>query len=258
MKKFIWLILIIFLVSCASHKNQISVTPKANFEDKMQAPLPSWMHKIPQKAVVGIAPLKSDKESSIDAARKMAAVFSNRNRASIVISKMGNREAEDDLADMQVKFRMNVGDPLQAQKIYEQLELKAETKLHNYFIGLFAPAEIKLGLSGNIKTSSKVPTWYQYGSLEDENGVVTCQTMGSSADLVRAWEKAAENGRLRIAEYLEKHVQGLLASHNQNIDKYISVETAQNVGAFKILRSSVQVCYKDHLLSYKVYMEMQR
>jgi len=258
MKKIMWFLLIILLAGCSASSKPTIKSPQPNLEENMQADLPGWVHIIPPGMVVGIAPNTANKENSVDAACKMAAVFSNRNRSSILISKMGNRDAEDDLADVQVKFRMNVGDPKRAQKEYENLILIDEAKLHNYFIGLFAPVETEVGKLLNVKTTSGVPLWFQKGKLQDDEGVVTCHEIGSSADFVRAWEKAAENGRLRIAEYLEKHVQGLLASHNNNIDKYISVETAKNVDSFKILRSAVQVCYQDHLLSYKVYMEVQR
>lgn len=258
MRKIIWLLLIILLAGCSANAKPQVKPPKTNLEENMQANLPGWVHDIPADMVVGIAPYKADRDSSVDAARKMAAVFSNRNQSSILISKMGNRDAEDDLADVQVKFRMNVGDPQQARKVYDNLVLVDEAKLHNYFVGLFAPIPTEIENSEKIKTSSQPPVWFQKGKLQDDEGLVRCHEVGSSADFIRAWEKAAENGRLRIAEYLEKHVRGLLTSQNENIDKYVSVETAKNVDSFKILRSAVQVCYQDHLLSYKVYMEVQR
>ncbi|MDY6915401.1 MAG: hypothetical protein SVM86_03680 [Candidatus Cloacimonadota bacterium] len=257
MKKLFYFLIFIFLVGCsASPKQKIEVSKTSN-KQILKAELPSWLYKIPEKAVVGIAPYKKDKESSVDAARKMAAVFSNRNRSSIAISKKGFREAQDDLSDMQVKFRINVGDPKEASKLYENLKIVDETRFHNYYLALFSEYDIEIDTK-KVYTSVKKPDWFQNNRLEDEEGLVTYHSTTTSANFISAWEMAAENARLQIAEYIEKKVKGLLLRKNENFEKYVSIETTQNVSNFKIVRSAVRAENQDQLLIYQVYMEVQR
>ncbi|HCX73071.1 MAG TPA: hypothetical protein DHM37_05065 [Candidatus Cloacimonas sp.] len=257
MKKISYFLIFIFLLGCsATIKQEIEVSPTSN-KQVLEAELPNWLYKIPEKAVVGIAPYKKNKESSLEAARKMAAVFSNRNRSSIAISKKGFREAQDSLSDMQVKFRMNVGDPKEASKLYENLKLIDETRFHNYYLALFSENSIEFDTK-KVYSNLEKPNWFQKTRLEDEEGLVTYHSTATSANFISAWEMAAENARLQIAEYIEKKVRGLLLRKNENFDKYVSIETSQNVSNFKIVRSAVRAEYQDQLLIYQVYMEVQR
>ena len=222
-------------------------------------PLPEWVYKLPEgNFVIGISRKTADKEEMIDAAKQMAAVIMSRNKASFTVDKSAYRNSEDIMKSGKAQLKINVSfSPKETEKIYSELKMADQTFYFNYFIALFSTSEITLNDDYKKKNYLPEPSWLAENKITKENHKLKTYVSATSSDLIIAWEKAAEKARLQIADYLEKNVEGLVKSKNEEIEKLITLETNKIIGNLRISRSYIRTEMKDSLIGYTVYLEME-
>ncbi len=261
MQKIINLILILFffVIGCSA-PNYYEYYEKESVHKIEMEKLPEWVYNLPVEGdyVVGISKKSFEKEKMIESAKQMAAVSKSRNTGSFAIEKFASKDSEDILKEGKVKFRLNVSSsPKEIENIFDNLNLVDETFFFDYYLGLFSTKRNDVEDVYKKKYISNQPEWFSGEKIKIEEKIIFSYSFASSYDLIIAWEKAAEQTRLAIANYLEKEVQGIVESTNENIEKIIALETAKKIEKMEIIRSFIISEMKDSLLSYKVFLEMK-
>ncbi|HHE38440.1 MAG TPA: hypothetical protein ENL20_07680 [Candidatus Cloacimonetes bacterium] len=260
MQKLINLILILFfMIGCSTHRSYEYYEKESIHKIEMQK-LPEWIYYLPAEGdyIVGISKKSFEKEKMVESAKQMAAVSKSRNKGSFAIEKYASKDSEYILKEGKVKFRLNVSSsPQEIEKIFDTLNLVDETFFFDYYIGLFSTKRNDIENVHKKKYIANQPEWFSEEKIKIEGNTIFSYSSTSSYDLIVAWEKASEQTRLEIANYLEKEVQGMVESTNENIEKIIALETAKKIENMTITRSYIISEMKNSLLSYKVFLEMK-
>ncbi len=258
MKK-IFLILFVFilLVSCASPKPEVD-HPKV-IKKIEQAALPGWAYQLPSAGnyVIGIAARSIYEDQMKDAAKQMAAVGLSRSKSSYTISKSAATTAEEFLTGGSASFKLIVSSsPQETERIYQNLELIDEEFYYGFYLALFSEKKTVLSENYKMRHVASFPDWYENDGLKIENNTIYSYASESSSDLITAWKKAAEKAQFEIGNYLEKEVQSILLSENDNVTTKIAIETRLKLTKMEVERSYITSELNDNLRSYKVYLEM--
>ena len=248
---------LILVFGCASQKpveKEIKIIKKIE-----KISLPAWIYDLPQtdEFVVGISSRSIYEDQMKDASKQMASVMHSRNKASYTITKSAATTKEDYLSGGSAQFKLNVSSsPEETQRIYENLQLVDEVFYYEFYLALFAESTNEVNESCKTKYVANFPEWYENDGLKVDEGNLRSYASESSSNLISAWETAAEKARFEIAKYLEKDVQSVLTSENENITKKYAIETRQKLAEIQISRSHITSELYDNLRSYKVYLEV--
>ena len=254
--RFLLLLSVVISISCSTQFiNDYEKPHKKHITERN----PIWLYELPvgYDYIVGSAHLSPDSIATQDAAKEMAAVLKSRNTGSYTIQKATQTDSDYSIENGKATFNLNVGDPDEAKRIFNNLNLIDSHKLNNYYIGLFA--DISSDINDNFKQLEMrgFPKWYRERALDDKQGYITTWAEASSYDLALAWEKAAEKARYQIADYLEKDITAAVINKNDDIKKDIAIETTRKLSHLEITRSYIITEEHDNLYSYKVYLEMK-
>lgn len=254
--KYIAVFFLISLILGCGSANYIEEqgTPKHKIHTES---LPKWVHSLPSgiEYVVGISKLTYDEDKCIDAAKQMAAVMMSRNKSSFSIDKFAIEASEDVMQSGKASFTLNVSaSPNRTNRIYNELVLIDSVKYQGNFIGLFSTMQTQLPAEYNECKVASVPDIRP--EIEETKNNIVVWTEGSSADLTTAWEKAADNGRTKIAGFLSNTVSGSVVSMNELTKKNIAVETSEIIKNLKISESFIQSELYVGLPLYRVYHKM--
>jgi len=131
------------------------------------------------------------------------------------------------------------------------------TEALGYFFGLFSMTTSEVQSSDKKAYIQRLPDFYDIDKLMISNNAITCFRTESSASLVHAWEKAAEEARFEIAKYFEKQVQSAIINTDEITEKRIALETTEKLSLMKLKASCITTELKDNLRLFKVYHEME-
>jgi len=256
MRKLIILILpILVILGCATQNKIYRQQTQDLFE---VPPLPKWIYSTPENYVIGISRKSINHEEMKDSAKQMAAVMESRNLASYTIEKYANTTSDEILKSNTTEFKLNVSSsPQHTELIYKSLSLVDSTEALGYFFGLFSMTSSEVQSSGKRTYIKRLPEFYDIDKLMISENAITCFRTESSASLVHAWEKAAEEARFEIAKYFEKQVQSVIINTDEITEKRIALETAEKLSQMKLKASYITTELKDNLRLYKVYHEME-
>ena len=257
MYKLLLLLLIIsFSLGCASQK---PIFKETIFHKMEYIQVPLWAYSPPAQSdyVIGISTKSFDEEAMRDAARQMAAVMKSRNTGSYTIEKFAMTTTSNIIKDGKSVFKLNVGSPEEAERIYNSLHLVDEAYLYDFYLGLFSESQTEIAESYKEKRIFNFPDWYKKDQIIDEGNIIISYASDRSYNLVTAWEKTAEKARFGLAKYLEKDIQGALISKDEEIDKRIAIESTRKLAKMHIKRSFIVTEIYDSLIGYKVYLEME-
>ena len=257
MKKIFYLLIISVIFGCVSRNYDYYERP--TIHKIVREPLPQWFYELPsENFIVGISQKTADEKNNIEAAKQEAAVTMSRNKASFTVNNFAERNSEDIMKSGKAELKINVSfSPTETNRIFSQLKLVDKTTYFDYFIALFSVSETLLDENSERKYYLFAPDWLAKNKILPTASGLNIYAAATSANLIDAWEKAAENARLQAADYLEKNVEGLVKSNNEEIDKLIALETNKIVGNLIIARSYIQTEMKNSLVGYKVYLEME-
>jgi len=255
MRTLIILILPILILGCATHNNIY----RQEAQDVFEIPsLPKWVYSTPDSFVVGISRKSMNHDDMKDSAKQMAAVMESRNHASYTIEKYASTSNEEILKSNVTEFKLNVSSsPQHTEQIYDSLILVDSTESLGYFFGLFSMMISEMQSSDKKAYIQRLPDFYDIDKLVNSTNAITCFRTESSASLVHAWEKAAEEARFEIAKYFEKQVQSAIINTDEITEKRIALETAEKLSKMKLKASCITTELKDNLRLFKVYHEME-
>ncbi len=256
MRKLIILLLSLFVIVGCATQNKIY---KQETQDVFEIPsLPKWVNSAPDNFVVGISRKSMNHDDMKDSARQMATVMESRNHASYTIEKYASTSNEEILKSNVTKFKLNVSSsPQHTEQIYNSLILVDSSEALGYFFGLFSMTSSEVQSSDKKGNIQRLPEYYDIDKLMISNNAITCFRTESSASLVHAWEKAAEEARFEIAKYLEKQVQSVIINTDEITEKRIALETAEKLSQMKLKASYITTELKDNLRLFKVYHELE-
>ncbi len=256
MRKLIILLLSLFVIVGCATQNKIY---RQKAQDVFEIPsLPKWVNSTPDYFVVGISRKSMNHDDMKDSAKQMAAIMESRNHASYTIEKYASTSNEEILKSNVTQFKLNVSSsPQQTEHIYDSLILVDSTEALGYFFGLFSMASSEVQSSDKKGYIQRLPEYYDIDKLMISNNTITCFKTESSASLVHAWEKAAEEARFEIAKYFEKQVQSVIINTDEITEKRIALETAEKLSQMKLKASYITTELKDNLRFFKVYHEME-
>ncbi len=229
---------------------------RQTFIDRIKHPaLPGWLtDQVPENCVIGIARKTSDHEKMQSAAKQMASIEHSRNHASITIEKKSSRTEDDPQLSGKAEFKLNVSaSPQKAKKILSRLILQDSTFLFDYYICLFSLGDQNIATKLKEAKVVKSPKYFGQNLLVQNDNSLIFHSTARSSDLIKAWQKAAENARLEISKYYEKEVQTVLINKSERITKDIVLETKRILSNLKIEKSFISSETRDNLQIFKVY-----
>jgi len=256
MKIILGSLFLLVLISCSTG---IIYQERPSINKLKIEPLPCWVYELPPGTnyVIGISAKTFDRESMLDSARQMAAVMKSRNKGSFTIDKLAITSGSEFHKEGNSRFKLNVAQPEETLNIYNSLQLVDETFLYDHYLALFSVTDVIPPESYYQKKIANFPEWYKRDEIEIGKDHVISYAKGSSYNLVNAWEKTAEKARYELAKYLEKNVQSIVLSKDENIEKKIALESAKKLVDLEISRSFIILKNFDSLISYQVYMELK-
>jgi len=256
MRKLIILILPILVIFGCTAQNKVY---RQKAQDTFEVPpLPKWIYSTPENYVIGISRKSMNLDNMKDSAKQMASVMESRNNASYTIEKYATTTSENILKSNITEFKLNVSSsPQHTEQIYNSLTLVDSIEALGYFFGLFSRTSIEVQNLDKRAYIQRLPEFYDIDKLMISDDAITCFRTESSASLVHAWEKAAEEARFEIAKYYEKQVQSAIINTDEITEKRIALETAEKMSRMKLKASCITTELKDNLRLFKVYHEME-
>lgn len=246
---------IVFLILFGCHSPEPYIY-RQTFIDRIKHPaLPGWLtDQVPENCVIGIARKTSNHEKMQSAAKQMASIEYNRNHASITIEKNASRTEDDPQLSGKAEFKLNVSAfPQETKKILSRLILQDSTFLFDYYICLFSLGDQNIATKLKETKVVKSPKYFGQNLLVQNDNGLTFHSTARSSDLIKAWQKAAENARLEISNYYEKEVQTALINQDERITKDIVLETKRILSNLEIEKSFIASETRDNLQIFKVY-----
>ncbi len=256
MKYVIFILMLISIWVAPSAEAQNS--PGSVGQDRVVA-IPRWLHELPEgDFTIGISHRERDVENMQAYAKQHATISKSRNDNSICIIKYTHQSSDLTHKDAEARFEINVSaSPDSLMKIYEALELVDNYNLYENFVGIYSKQKRELSdYHRETITPYLDPQEFSEPIIEKDTKVESYST-GSSTNLIRAWDRAAEVARNQLAAYVQKNVQSFVGRVDEKMHKDIAIETSIILGKMRISKSIITMEMVDNLLSYVVYLKIE-
>jgi len=260
MKKYFLVFLIIpLLVSCAGHQKELD-HPEILKGRYLQ--IPQWFIDMPEgDFCLGFAKLTVNEEAIRISALQDATVTYSRNHNCYVVNKRAIRDTQINNDSGEQEFQVVVtSEPQQLYDIRDRLQLLDHFWFYDNFIGIYS-LDHSLVDSTRVKiwcdesNTRSVPDWY-YGDLKVEDKQVYCDVSAISSDLIDAWQKAIDKGRVELAGYNKIKVDASVWHINGERDKLISLETSLKMNQIEIDKVHFRRYYGNGGPGYSAYLRM--
>ncbi|MDP8211285.1 MAG: hypothetical protein RAO94_02920 [Candidatus Stygibacter australis] len=256
---FLILIIIPLLTGCASQPRK-AVIPEAPVGRYLK--IPQWFINIPEgDFTFGFAKLTVNKEAMMISALQDATVTYCRNHNCYVVNKRAIRDTQIGAGSGEQEFQVIVSsEPQQLYDIRDRLQLLDYFWFYDNFIGIFSLGQTQID-STRIDIwceeayPGSNPEWY-IGDLIVEEEQVLCDVHTTSSDLIDAWQKAVDKGRVKLAGYNKIKVDASVWHINNERDKLISLETSLKMNQIEIDKIYFRRYYGSGGPAYSVWLRM--
>lgn len=252
------LFILILISSCAVSNDKVHHTSGSGGQDKVVA-IPRWLHELPEgDFTIGIAHRERDEENMHIHAKQHATISKSRNDNSICIVKYTHQSSDLTHKDTEARFEINVSaSPDSLVKIYEALLLIDSYNLYENFVGIYAYSKKELSdHHREIITPEFDPLEFAEPIIVKEEKLESYAS-ASSTNLIRAWDRAAEQARNQLASYIQKNVESFVGRIDEKMHKDIAVETSIILGKMRISKGIITMEMVDNLLSYVIYLMIE-
>jgi len=230
MKKLVWIVFcILLLASCAFHHK---IKEAKNAPQGRYLQVPRWFLSIPDgDFCLGFAKLTINDTAVKTSALQDATVTYCRNHNCYVVNKRAMRDTQINNGSGKQEFQVLVtSEPQQLYDIRDNLQLLDSFWFYDNFIGIYSINHSQVDTTrvetwcDEANTKNK-PDWYTGELIINENQVYSDVFAGSS-DLIDAWQKAIDKGRVELAGYNKIRVDASVWHINGKRDKMIALETS--------------------------------
>ena len=256
---FLILIIIPLLTGCASQPRK-AVIPEAPVGRYLK--IPQWFINIPEgDFTFGFAKLTVNKEAMMISALQDATVTYCRNHNCYVVNKRAIRDTQIGAGSGEQEFQVIVSsEPQQLYDIRDRLQLLDYFWFYDNFIGIYSldhslVDSTRVEIWCDESNTQSVPDWY-YGDLKVEDKQVYCDVYAISSELIDAWQKAIDEGRVQLAGYNKIKVDASVWHINDERDKLISLETSLKMNQIEIDKIYFRRYYGSGGPAYSVWLRM--
>ncbi|MCF7911029.1 MAG: hypothetical protein K9M99_00750 [Candidatus Cloacimonetes bacterium] len=238
MKKLLWLVIMILLISsCAQHCKSQSPAAKAQGR---YIKVPRWFTSMPQgDFCLGFAKLTVNEAAVKISALQDATVSYCRDHNCYVVNKRAIRDTQINNGSGEQEFQVLVtSEPQQLYDIRDNLQLLDYFWFYDNFIGIYSLNHSQIDTTRvdvwcDEANTKKSPEWYTADLTITEDQVYS-DVYASSSDLIDAWQRAVDNGRVKLASYNKIKVDASVWHINGERDKMIALETSYKMNRINI------------------------